>query len=480
MSSATASSGVTLNIAGGLNPFQEEALNDLESPFLLVSAGNGAGKTTLLVLKALQLFSLNPGVPGLVTMQVESQFKAVFIYTLKRILRRAGADRRTIKRYTTLRGNRGEWYLDWGDPDAPIHMRTSKSYQNWDGLEVGWAVGDEIRYWPWDAYRVHIARCRVKCPVRQRFYASTPDMNWMADEFDEGKPERRVIFASTLENERNLQPDYVASLRGSYSPEMQEAMIEGQFVLLSGSVFKRFNRRHDHWFVDYEHQHATAQGKETFLAIDPGYRRSSVLWVRELNPEAPSWVVFHQMQLDNTSMREVVDQIIAWNAATNTQIDRIWVDPAAETREITTGTSVMKELRRIPQRGRKRSIFTLAGRAREVLWGIEKVRSMIGDPRNDIQPRIFFSEHLRNGEKSVGMPGAPARGIIRSLAGLKYPEHKPDRPIDDNPLKEGVFEHAVDALRYLVVGLYVTNPKLRRMLEITKQLEGQDGFRMAA
>lgn len=53
-----------------------------------------------------------------------------------------------------------------------------------------------------------------------------------------------LIQASTYDNELNLPPDYIPSLRESYPPQLIEAYLNGQFVnLASGSVYPGFDRK---------------------------------------------------------------------------------------------------------------------------------------------------------------------------------------------------------------------------------------------
>ena len=52
-----------------------------------------------------------------------------------------------------------------------------------------------------------------------------------------------LIQASTYDNEANLPPDYIPSLKEIYPAELIEAYINGQFVnLTSGTVYRSFNR----------------------------------------------------------------------------------------------------------------------------------------------------------------------------------------------------------------------------------------------
>lgn len=53
-----------------------------------------------------------------------------------------------------------------------------------------------------------------------------------------------MVQASTRDNEKNLPPDYIASLMASYPPNLIDAYINGQFVnLQTGTVYQQFDRR---------------------------------------------------------------------------------------------------------------------------------------------------------------------------------------------------------------------------------------------
>ena len=48
--------------------------------------------------------------------------------------------------------------------------------------------------------------------------------SYVEEEFDSGKSNRRVIFASSLENAHNLAPDFVEDMRQSYSKRIFTVM----------------------------------------------------------------------------------------------------------------------------------------------------------------------------------------------------------------------------------------------------------------
>ncbi|MEJ5176952.1 terminase large subunit domain-containing protein [Erwinia sp. MYb416] len=62
------------------------------------------------------------------------------------------------------------------------------------------------------------------------------------------KPELATLYgltqASTFDNAKNLPPDYISSLLGSYPEELIKAYLRGQFTnLASGTIYHQFDRR---------------------------------------------------------------------------------------------------------------------------------------------------------------------------------------------------------------------------------------------
>jgi len=428
-----------------LNPGQLKFLMSRQK-FLLLSGGYGSGKTTILAWKILTLIAANPGVPGLVVAANWRVMKAVTWPAIQRMFR-TFLPRSRMPRVVDWQG---EAYFDF--EGTRVYLRSAKNVDGFEGLDVGWVAGDELRYWSSQAYNVAVGRARVRCPFPQRAFVSTPQMNWMADEFNTGKERHALITAPTLENLHNLDPDYVNDLKLAYSPRLQKAILEGIFTVLEGAVYEAFDPQPtSRWFVDYDPK--AHRNESTYLAIDPGFRRSSFLWVRRL-PNM-KWVVFRELHPENCSMIEAAHRVNDINQREGIAIDQIWCDPAADSREQATGVKVMQALSLIKRRTKRSNISYVAGAFTGISYGVERVRALIGDPDNGQHIRLLFARHLAE--------ASSYRGIVRSLTAYSYPEVKDGRPVSDIPAKDGTFDHAVDALRYLIVGLWLSDPNLWRL-----------------
>lgn len=422
---------------------------------ILLSGGFGSGKTVGLGLKLLQLQDENMGVPGILLAQ---SWRALWSITYRRLM---ATIRRNFPRemWPKLCDRSGECYLDFGD-GVPVFLRSAHDPATFDGLDVGWALGDEARHWPRESHEVLLGRVRRKCPRSQMVYASTPEMNWLADEFNTSKPHRQLIRAPTRENLRNLTPDYVENLKLSYSRRLQQAVIEGLFVTLEGAVYEQVDttRADSPWLVDYdwrEHRH-----RKTILAVDPGFRHSAWIWIHEIGPM--DWVVIHEMMPDGVSDDSCVRMVNALWKEEGLPVDEIWCDPAADQTQSTYSIDTITMMHEIVSRV-EAPIRYVTGPYRSIRYGIDKMRTLLGDPEI-LQPvRMRFSTALAKLERT--------RGVLRDITAYRYPEEKDGRATHDEPLKDGRTDHSMDALRQFAVGMWLTSPlrekdpKLREIRE---------------
>lgn len=432
-----------------LNPSQIELLRS-RSREVLFSGGYGAGKTFCLALKALQLKAANPKAPGIL---IAPNWRTMWSVTYRRLMSilRANLPRQDIP---ALIDKPQECYLDFGD-GVPLYLRSANNVDGYDGLDVGWAVGDECRYWNRMAYHVLQGRIRVKCDRPQLALVSTPAMGWMSEEFDSSKDGRQLIVASTRENAHRLAPGYIENIKASYSKRLWKALIEGEFTILEGAVYELFDPSETGPWADATpmDQRRLADTK-VYLAVDPGYRRSAWLWIAEVAPM--QWVVFDELMADNKTDQQCVDAVNArgW------PIDEVWADPAAGATQSFEGASTIKALRGIRLRGQARGIRVISQANREIAYGVDKLRVLLGadqDPPQKI--RIKFSQHMIQRAKRA----RAKRSIAKDLASYRYPEHKDGRALTDQPLKDGVTDHGCDALRYFAVGRWLCDQRLRKI-----------------
>lgn len=129
------------------------------------------------------------------------------------------------------------------------------------GFKIGKGLVDELDVMRKDkaqiAWRKIIARLRQVAPglLNGVDVTTTPEgFKFVYDQFVKAvrdKPELSTLYglvqASTYDNELNLPPDYIPSLRATYPPQLIEAYLRGRFVNLnSGAVYPEFDRVKNH------------------------------------------------------------------------------------------------------------------------------------------------------------------------------------------------------------------------------------------
>lgn len=404
-------------------------------------AGYGAGKTKAGARKAVRLALENAGRDGLIVAPTWGLLQKV---TLRSFFDKeaplAGACPAQFveeifegQRYILLKnGSR----IYFGSADRPGSL---------EGTNLAWWWLDEGRLVKRAAWNVLVGRLRdVHAPKVQGIITSTPSAGWLQEEFGSQKPDREAVHFSTRENAANLPPGTIEDLERTYSAREARVLIEGEFGLLVGAVYEEFERKTH--LVDWAYNPRF----RTLEAWDFGFRWPAVLFVQYLPAGTPipgrgaapaggAYVVFDEIMRDN-----VTTEVLAMEAKLRGyKVDRIYCDPAGDGTQSAVGltdVSVLKDTR--CSNGQPAIRWTTEPRFRHIPYGVNLLRGLLRNTRGEI--RLFVA-------RSLDKP-KDRRGIVKSLEGYAYPEAKDGRPQGDEPLKDGVFDHCGDALRYLAIG----------------------------
>jgi len=130
------------------------------------------------------------------------------------------------------------------------------------GATIAGAYGDEVTLWPESFFKMLLSRLSVR---GAKFFGTTnPDSpyHWLKVEYLERARELGIrVFHFTLDDNPNLDPDYVKALKREYTGLWFKRFILGLWVLADGVVFDMFDEaRH---VVDVSAILA-AQGKDRF------------------------------------------------------------------------------------------------------------------------------------------------------------------------------------------------------------------------
>ena len=451
--------------------FSTPQLEFLEStdPSVLLAGGFGSGKSTAAQAKILQLKITNGATPGLVVAQTHGELHTNIINPLLEALSYV-YPKDLVPHIKGGSPRDPKIYLYWPQDGGKVYLGSANNPRSYAGVNVGWAVGDEARLWRVEAWTLFQSRVRVRCPMPQKALTSTPGIGWLSEEFNTGRPRRRLIKCPTRLNAANLQDGYELDLRASYSKRMLAVFLEGEFALLTGAVYESLDPN----FYNSAHatNHTIERGEKTYLWVDPGFRRSAWAFVQRRHPPGerrPHWVVFDELILDDTSDATAVQLV---NDKANTSrfaIDEIWCDPASDSTQGAFALDTIAMMRNIKCRS-QRPIRYVTGYMRDIPFGVDKVRALLD--HDDIRkPRLFFDRKLEEIEKQKN------RGVVKSLMGYSYPDDK-GRNMTDLPLHDSTHSHFADAVRYGTVGLWTGELKAEDP-RMAGHLGSSQGFKVA-
>lgn len=178
---------------------------------------------------------------------------------------------------------------------------------------------------------------------------------------------------------------------------------------------------------------APASSRRWVAGMDFGIRAPTVAllaWFRADDPEMVLYIEAEHVQSDWTIARHasvlLAGGVPGWPVP-SPQIDWVGVDPAGHQRSDQTGYSSIAALRKAG--------LCVHSRRLPLHDGLEVLRARLRPAAGAGSPRILIHERCRV--------------LIESLSKYHYPE---DRPQALDPVKDGS-DHAVDALRYLVITL---------------------------
>jgi Terminase large subunit, T4likevirus-type, N-terminal len=401
-------------------------------------AGYGAGKTSTGAEKALDLIAANPGCNGMIVAPTYGQLEKA---ALRAFFDHEAPDDGACPKEWIAEVNIGKRYFlhpngartYWGSADSPRSL---------EGQNLAWFWLDEPGDCRLRSYQVLVGRLRDKRAKRvQGFVTGTPRPGWMWGEFNSGKAEQEIVHGSTRENAAHLAPGTIETLERTYSAREARVLIDGEFGLLVGAVYDDFDRKTHlvEWKYDPRFR--------TVCFIDFGFRRPYVGWAQQIPagwklagvpvPPGGAWVVFDELVKDNVTVERLAGMI----KEKGYNLEVIYCDPAGDATQSSTGLSDIIVLKSTLCFDNVR--WVTAPKYRHIPNGVSIVRGMLRNARSEI--RLWFA-------KSLARPN-DTRGILKSLEGYAYPEAKDGRPVGDEPLKDGLFDHAGDGLRYFAINL---------------------------
>ncbi len=254
---------------------------------------------------------------------------------------------------------------------------------------------------------------------------------------DKIKLEYALIKAPSTENV-HLPEGYLQSIMASWDTARIQREIEGSFDAFEGQVYSDFRRD-----VHVVRPFRIPGNWERHIRIDHGFRNPAAVLLFAISPDGDCYV-YREMYVREYLIKEIikgnakekkvglVDYIKGSGSFKTAKID-----PSTKARRGGSGESDYDEYRRhwpteLPVLGMAKN---------DVQVGIDRVKSYLKvNPKNN-KPSLYFFDTCTN--------------VLEEITTYRYPDLRPNqqgqKAENEKPIK--VDDHALDALRYMIVDL---------------------------
>lgn len=263
----------------------------------------------------------------------------------------------------------------------------------------------------------------------------------------------------TTEQNPHIDPAFLAAAKRDLPERWYRRDFLAGWATFDGLIFDDYALALDVSLVDVDL--GDLVGRQVDVAIDFGLTRPAALVIAELDGVAPDggWgdVVVEEIALADAKLPLLLDRLVALLQRLGVAGATPYVDPAGRARNTQTKRPDLDLVRETLQRAgllRGRVMYPRTNAERDVLNGIAAVQA--GFLSTDGTRRLFVASHLAEQLRLGAYPPGVA-GIHRSLLGYSWKDGKTDVPD-----KDGVHDHACDALRYWRVkrrGLLSSSPE---------------------
>lgn len=295
---------------------------------------------------------------------------------------------------------------------SEIIFRSTDNAERLRGPSVSWWYGDEAALYSAKTWQIMLGRLRQYGQHGYAWLTTTPKgRNWVWQKFVQaGRAGYRLVKASTLLNPY-LHPEFIAGLVEEYAGDFAAQELHGEFVAFEGLIYAEFDR------TIHMSQRRPESFKTVVAGVDWGYQSPGVILIAGVDEDGRKWGLHEEYRRQR-------------------QIDE-WADVAKELRDVYgverffCDPSEPKYIDKFVERGCKAEAAD-----NSVLPGIQLVkRELI--KRTDGLPRLIIP------------PGWV--WAASEFEQYQWQENRRDGGFADSPLK--VNDHAMDALRYLIMGV---------------------------
>lgn len=397
---------VSVDALRGYNPHPKQVeFHEDSARFRAFVGGIGSGKTEAGVGESVKQALLQAGSRGAVVAPTYPMLKDVILPVFRERLSPTLIDGGWSKGFNAsdlrLRLVTGSEIL-FRSADKPDRLR---------GLNLAWFWIDEAALCHQLTWKILIGRLRQQGFIHRGWITTTPKgRNWVYRVFvEEATPNHSLIRATSHDNPY-LTPEFLSDLERSYDDKFYRQEVLAEFVEFDGLVYAEFSREF----------HTAVKGPDRYrrvvIGVDYGYTNPSAVLVVAVDEYERVWVIdeWYKRHRTQPEVADIVSEMVALYGA-----DAVFVDPSA--------ASLVAEIR-------QRRIAAKSAN-NDVLAGISKIRALL----------------QKRPEGWVGLKVLRKCPYTISEFESYELEHSADG-FKDKPKK--INDHAMDALRYAVMGLF--------------------------
>ena len=263
-------------------------------------------------------------------------------------------------------------------------------------------------------------------------FISTPDgFNYFYELYNQGKKNKNwfSLNSPSTDNEYAFplgvnDPDIIEA-KNTLNKDIYKQEYGAKFTALSGAVYGDFER--DNNVGDYK----VNRELPVFLGIDFGFREPACLFaqIKNIDNLLHVYIVDELVHIKNISDRDFFSLIIEKGY----RLGRCFGDPAGYQMQSSVGMGSAHIFRQMIGK----PIMTMKDKtSRSIASGINHVRNFILSDNNISRLHI----------------DKKCEGLIEDIESYRYPDDE-GKSLKELPLKDGIHDHSMDALRYLLINL---------------------------
>ena len=319
--------------------------------------------------------------------------------------------------------NKSEMKVTWRNGHT-TYFKGAENEKSLRGRGLTFVILDECAFMKQDIYyqliRPALMDTRGHCVL-----ITTPNgRNWFYDMFQSS--EARYSW-TTYDNEI-IDDDEIELAKATMSTNDFNQEIMAEFVTQAGMVY--------HDFSDDNITNKTVPLISIIdigIGIDFGFANATAIVFMAYNSSTEQVYQFDEIYKERTPIetlsKDIEDKLIRYNIRKDSV--KLYTDPAGNAAELSSGISPVDYLRK---KG-----FRVYNKGTEIAPGLALVRRFVKSA--DDRRSLFI--HTRCTE------------TIRSMLGYTYAPNKAnDKVIKEEPLKDGIHDHACDAVRYYFVNRF--------------------------